>query len=137
MENTNSQNPNTFNNMPKEKYMAMAEKGQIEGAKTRKRNKKMRDVTINVLATRIKNEALEKELHAAGFKGQLTYQDLLIYRLFMKALGNAHDSVAAFREIRSLAGEAEAVKIDMTVTPDLSEQAQRITAVLNEYRAIE
>lgn len=126
-----------YNNANKEKFMEGIKKSIPASNAAQKRNKKMHDVTINVLATRIKNEALEKELHAAGFKGQLTYQDLLIYRLFMKALGNAHDSVAAFREIRSLAGEAEAVKIDMTVTPDLSEQAQRITAVLNEYRAIE
>lgn len=126
-----------FNKLPKEQHLAISKRAGIKGGQAKRRNDKMRDVTINVLATKIKNETLEKEMRAAGFRGALTYQDLLIYRLFMKALSNAHDSVAAFKEIRSLAGEAEAIKIDMTVTPDLSEQAQRITAVLNEYRAIE
>ncbi len=137
MEDNDYKRANTFDNIPKEKLKKMQEKSRPACIAAHKRNCKMRDVTINVLATRIKNEALEKEMHAAGFKGTLTYQDLLIYRLFMKALGNGHDSVAAFKEIRSLAGEAEAIKIDMTVTPTLDEQAQRITAVLNEYRAVE
>lgn len=133
MENTDLEKTNKFKNVPKETL----EKGRLLSHENKKRNNQMRDVTKNVLATKIKNEALETELHAAGFKGALTYQDLLIYRLFTKALSNAHDSVAAFKEIRSLAGEAESIKIDMTVTPTLDEQAQRITAVLNEYRAIE
>lgn len=133
MENTNLKKTNNFENVPKEAL----EKGRLLSHENKKRNTKMRDVTKNVLATKIKNQALEKELHAAGFKGQLNYQDLLIYRLFMKALSNASDSVAAFKEIRSLAGEAETIKVDMTVTPTLDEQAQRVTAVLNEYRAIE
>lgn len=133
MENANLKKKNNFENVPKETL----EKGRLLSNENKKRNNKMRDVTINVLATKIKNEALETEMRAAGFKGTLTYRDLLIYRLFMKALSNGHDSVAAFKEIRSLAGEAEAIKIDMTLTPTLDEQAQRITAVLNEYRAIE
>lgn len=133
MEKTDLKKTNNFKNVPKETQ----DMGRLLSHENKKRNNKMRDVTINVLATKIKNEALQTEMRAAGFKGQLTYRDLLIYRLFMKALSNAHDSVAAFKEIRSLAGEAEAIKIDMTVAPSLDEQAQRITAVLNEYRAIE
>jgi hypothetical protein len=108
--------PHNLKNLPKEKVMEIQKKSIPAREAARKRNNKMRDVTINVLATKIKNESLESEMRTAGFKGQLTYQDLLIYRLFMKALGNGSDSVSAFKEIRSLAGEAEAIKIDMTVT---------------------
>lgn len=137
MANTTKNRGQLFSEISKEKLLEINKNAQRERVIAKKRNNQMRDVTKNVLATRIKNEALEKEMHAAGFKGALTYQDLLIYRLFMKALANGSDSVAAFKEIRSLAGEAEAIKIDMTVGPTLDEQAQRITAVLNEYRAVE
>jgi hypothetical protein len=133
MEETHTQNIRLYDESP---IRTNVEEDCSKG-RAKNRNLKMRDAVQTMLRAKIKNNDLCEELRDAGFKGTLTYRDLLIYRLFIKAMSGSTESVAAFKEIRSLAGEAESFNVNLTVAPTLEDQARRITAALNEYRVIE
>jgi len=94
----------------------------------------MRDIVQKTLCVKINNEDIKRELTQAGFDGELTFAQLLIYRLFIKAASDGRDSISAFREIKSLAYDAEDKTINPSVKFGLEEKAQRIMDIINEYK---
>lgn len=125
-----------FNKQTEEEQRENAKKGGIASGEARRRKKTLKDITNQILAAKVKDEKLAQTIREMGefeYDDEITNDMVLIFSLMDKAVKNGKNSVNAFKELKTLAGEDDPQKYDMNlnVNPSLEESAQRIMDVIN------
>lgn len=121
----------TFDKLSKEEHIAISKKGGRASGAARRRKKSMREWAEIILNSRECDEGRLGAWQAGEIGEEMTKMASIVLHLCNMAAGEGKDSIAAFREIRSLLGEEAPAAVDAALRPGLKEQTARILAVMD------
>ncbi|NMC57567.1 MAG: hypothetical protein GYA50_10130 [Eubacteriaceae bacterium] len=101
----------TFDMMPKEKLAEIVKKGAEASVIVRKHKKAIREIAHTLFNENISQRNILEQIKDAGYEGEFSYEEILVLKLFQRALSNHPKWIDSFRVVRFLAGESDAKRM--------------------------